>query len=87
METESIQPEITVYPNPVRDVLNIHVPEANEYVTEIRILDLQGRIIYSELTSTQTTAINAQMLGAENVFIVRIVNEKRSTIFKVIKAT
>lgn len=76
--------EISFYPNPVRDVLNIHIPGANEQETEITIIDLQGRVIHSEFTSKQTTTINTEMLGIETMFIVRISSEKTSAIFKVV---
>ncbi len=54
---------IQVYPNPVRDILNVNT----EFTTgsfELQIVDITGKTVYSQTTSKQKNAIDVKGLSA-----------------------
>jgi hypothetical protein len=51
---------IMVFPNPVQDVLNINLPDNNNY--RLEVLDYMGRIIFSAL-NTQSVSVSALTPG------------------------
>jgi hypothetical protein len=75
-DTDSVN--LKIYPNPVKDVLNIQTPETIE---QIEIFDLLGRILKKE-TNTSTTVVSNLHSG---VYLLRIKTEKRIKTFRFIK--
>ena len=46
------QSEVSLYPNPVRDILSVELKSKNQNIKDYRIIDLQGKIIYSGQSRT-----------------------------------
>ena len=70
---------ISVYPNPFNDFLTIK--GFNSYM-QIDLLDLNGRIIKSELTSDTTLDLTAIESG---IYLLRISSADKSTVRKIVK--
>jgi len=49
-----IRNNVSVYPNPVKDILNIH---SNKPITHLKILSLNGNVLYNESCSNKTKEI------------------------------
>ncbi|MFK7784110.1 MAG: T9SS type A sorting domain-containing protein [Crocinitomicaceae bacterium] len=84
-EVESLQAKINIYPNPVRTELTIYIPEAEHAQSEITIFDVNGKILYSKVTSKTNNLLNANVLNLGNIFMVRISNSTRSEVFRVVR--
>ncbi len=52
---EQLNANITLYPNPVQDILNIQIPQ-NEITGELQLMDATGKVI--EVFNTNTTQID-----------------------------
>jgi hypothetical protein len=74
--------EITLYPNPVHDKINLRLPGTTMTTMEIRILDFQGRRIRSFLTGKHeiTLDLNNILPGA---YLVEITGRDRNLYRKV----
>lgn len=87
-----VQPDfdVTVYPNPVSDVLSVNLISKEEQTINIQITDLQGRIVYSQRRSANkgfdNMDINVQNLQPQ-VYLLKVSNNKNEVLVnqKVIK--
>lgn len=66
---------ISIYPNPTHNVLNIILPEKNEY--NIYIVDLRGNILYSSFIKSDTASIDINFLK-KGLYLVYIQNKEGS---------
>ncbi len=75
VESDIIEPTISVYPNPVNGTMNVSMTSSSSSETEIQILDLTGRIVLEEaFTSSigkKTLSIDCSHLRAGS-YIVQI---------------
>jgi hypothetical protein len=72
---------LTIYPNPATDHLNIR---ASQPIQEITIVDLNGRLVYSEKTSDLNTTIQVGMLST-GVYMVHVQTEQDTFRRKIVK--
>ncbi len=75
-------PEISVYPNPVTDILHI---KSNVNISRIEVINRQGiKAMESEIGNTTETELNIQQLSS-GVYSLIIHSEKNITVQKIIK--
>ncbi|MGY0392775.1 endonuclease [Bizionia sp. KMM 8389] len=74
--------EVTIYPNPVKNVLNINFPNANE--TRISIYNVLGKKVISKEFSKSTGTINTEKLS-NGIYIIRIQQGPNTLSKKLIK--
>ena len=78
--------EITIYPNPAKDYLEVKVTNLNKDTrTRIEIADLSGRLIYETENIKETTQIDMSNI-TNGSYIMRIVINGKSTEWKIIKS-
>lgn len=70
---------ISVYPNPVDDVLNLLIDESN---FEISIFDIKGNLVYKNAQSSQKVAVDNLSNG---LYMFRIISDSRSYAGKFLK--
>ncbi|HOV55782.1 MAG TPA: T9SS type A sorting domain-containing protein, partial [Bacteroidales bacterium] len=65
---------ISIYPNPVNDILNIHF-QNNADKASVQILDIMGRIFYNEVLSNinNDLIINTASMPS-GTYIIRVIN-------------
>ncbi|SKB70662.1 Por secretion system C-terminal sorting domain-containing protein [Alkalitalea saponilacus] len=82
-DLEKVSEEIRVFPNPTRGSFKIHLAALFiEGITNITILDIQGRKVYSESVSQKEVEINEQL--NPGLYFIYIENGNNSTIEKII---
>lgn len=74
-------PEISIYPNPTKDVLNISAPNCESL--NFTICDVTGKIVLSEKLNTQNNQIEVSDLGT-GIYFVRVFNETNNIFQKLI---
>ncbi|MFM9909785.1 MAG: M14 family zinc carboxypeptidase [Chitinophagaceae bacterium] len=71
--------KLTIYPNPVSEVLRIKVDENRSSTLTVNVMDMQGRIVhnqtYSDLSSTGTISVNTASWIAQ-VYQLKITNSR-----------
>jgi hypothetical protein len=79
--TNSIASQVELYPNPVRDVLSISLP--NSPVT-ITIFDINGRNLFNQ--EVNQTDLNISMAGyKKGIYLVKIISQNQSFVKRIIK--
>jgi hypothetical protein len=73
---------VSIYPNPTNGLVTIETKNGNSGAIEI--MDLSGKIIFTETIISTTTEINMSTLAA-GVYFVKIKNETSSEVIKLIK--
>ena len=58
------QSEVSLYPNPVRDILSVELKSKNQNIKDYRIIDLQGKIIYSGQSRTGQFKLDVSNLAS-----------------------
>jgi subtilisin-like proprotein convertase family protein len=81
LETNSLS-NVTIYPNPTKDILNINIPQAIG-VSKLKLYDIQGREVLETITNNTTEVLNIGNLQS-GVYMLSIENEANKTIKKVI---
>jgi carboxypeptidase T len=75
--------KVSIYPNPVKNTLNIEVPRKGNHLTTIIITDITGKFILRQ-TYQQTTQNNIIKIDVSSwksqQYIVKVMNEKGETI-------
>lgn len=83
----TMMPEISVWPNPVQNELNINLTnESNAY--NIKLIDMSGRVvkqIYTEVNGRSTKVLIPMSHLADGIYQVEIKNSINVSTFKVIK--
>ena len=81
-ETENIPENIQfgIYPNPAQNSVTVKTTTYDE-ATQIHILDLNGRILYSTMVNIDVTEINTTDLPA-GIYLVRLSTNNKQTIRK-----
>ncbi|MFT3739245.1 MAG: RICIN domain-containing protein [Breznakibacter sp.] len=71
--------DLSVYPNPVSDRLNLKFNN-NGSIVLVRIFDIGGRIVYEKLTTDAYLAVDKSRIGASGVYVLEVtLNEKQIT--------
>ena len=65
---ESNENSIVVYPNPVKDLLNIELPESFAS-PKISVIDIQGRTVMSVLSSSRSMSLDLSNLSSGNYIL------------------
>lgn len=78
------QINVTIFPNPVSDQLIVNIPFNENQPSEIRILNLEGKILHSEITTQALNYLNTSKYKA-GLIIVQVINQNTITTRKVIK--
>ena len=75
---ENINLNYKLYPNPVNDVLRIENP--SQTITEIRVLDILGKIIYENKEVHQTPNISIDFSDVrKGIYVVELVNNQNAS--------
>lgn len=83
LEGLNLVSEITVYPNPFNDVINITgLSEANS--TQVEIYNLEGQKVYSENLSSNTAALELSVLK-KGMYLLRVTQDDQRMLLKLIK--
>ncbi|REC53961.1 T9SS C-terminal target domain-containing protein [Chryseobacterium piscium] len=78
-EISNDKAELTIYPNPVKDVLNI---QSKKQIVKAEIYDINGRILVS--TSLKGNSIHVSELSKGN-YIIKVFTKDKATVHKFIK--
>ena len=83
---ESPQTKISIFPNPITDILNLEFLNSHNEFVEIRIIDLSGKIIFYDFTLTERNfyKINTTFLKL-GTYILEVTTEKEKDLFKIQK--
>lgn len=81
-----IKLELTVYPNPTTDILNLYVKNYNSDSIQYQLFDLNGRLIISDRIYNETTSFSMQNLPSA-VYILKVLSSSNVEIktFNIIK--
>jgi len=71
--------KVTIYPNPVKDYLNI---QSENEITEITIFDVTGKVVYSQKAVTEQ--VNIEKLGL-GMYILKLTSNNQTYSYKLIK--
>jgi uncharacterized protein (TIGR02145 family) len=79
--------EITLYPNPATEKLSIEFNEIVDLQTSIELLDISGKVVYSEMLDHTDLSIHTINLSAlaGGIYFIKISSDKHSLTEKVIK--
>ncbi len=66
--------EISVYPNPTKDMLNINYKEAanNQYRCQLEIYDIQGNVVYQAQAANGNTLLDLNKFGGKGLYILQV---------------
>ena len=83
---EDVYSKISLYPNPTVDIINLELRGVEGLYAQVNILDLSGKIIYSELVATNNEKhqINTSILKIGS-YILEVIGEEQKDIFKIQK--
>jgi len=73
---------VRVYPNPFTDAINIEVENPGK--TKVMVMDIIGKVVYQIDFSDKTYPINASNLKT-GIYIVKITNNNKTTVLRVVK--
>lgn len=78
--------KISLYPNPTVDIINLELRGFEGECAQVNIIDLSGKIIYSELVATNAVKhqINTSILNLGS-YILEVIGEEQKDIFKIQK--
>lgn len=78
LETSEKKPEITVFPNPTKNVITIH---SDQTVQHIKVLDIQGKVV-AEPKNTSTINLSGQK---EGMYFIQVHTANQITLVKVVR--
>lgn len=81
LDTNSLS-NVTVYPNPTKDILYINIPQAIG-ASKLKLYDIQGREVLETITNNTTEVLNIGNLQS-GVYMLSIENEANKTVKKVV---
>lgn len=83
----NLSKNVTVYPNPAKDKLNIDVENAAGNTLQIRLCDLTGRAVWQETATSEETSFHHTISTSDfapGIYLLHIVGEKNEAVKKVI---
>ena len=75
---------LKIYPNPVRDVLNIDFQLSNKQYDQIEIIDINGKVVFSKQINSCTNSISVSTFP-KGMYLCRLQNSTLTTSIKFIK--
>ena len=84
VEAELVNLEIKIYPNPTRGILKVEIPNIGEIKPTIIVFNSQGKQIYSNKVSDQTSTINLSN-QPPGMYILKLIHNQESLDWKIIK--
>ena len=66
--------ELSIYPNPATDFINIDLPSAHKDAT-ILVRDIQGRLISKQIVPAQQSQLVLDAADMKGLFIIEIIEE------------
>jgi len=78
--------QISVYPNPAVDIINLELLGFEGNYVNIQILDLSGKLIYSELVAinSEKHQINTSILEIGS-YVLEVIGKEQKDVFKIQK--
>lgn len=76
-------PELTIYPNPVSDELNVEFSDVESSDFEIILLDENGRIVLKKKSTGNKHTLNVKHL-ANGIYFVQLISKKKNMYAKII---
>jgi hypothetical protein len=64
--------QFSVYPNPTSDILNVELPTDGGTYTSLNVLDLSGRVAYSQLITAQSKLQISTAALAAGVYVIEL---------------
>jgi hypothetical protein len=84
MTTTSSTMDVKVFPNPTTSAFNLQVRNTGSKDVKVNIMDLQGRVIKSFITSTfQINNIGHELIAG--VYMVEVLNGEEKKVVRVVK--
>ena len=85
VENFNINLQLAVYPNPTTNWLQLEVKNTDFTNLSYQLFDLNGRMIYNQKVTTETSTISMEQLPA-TVYLLKVLdNNKEIKTFKIIK--
>jgi len=83
------QQDVSIYPNPAKDYLTVHYNTETSNILEIKLYDLQGKLVSELIPKTEVPGIFSRSISLNSgirggVYIVRILSGEKTTFQKVI---
>lgn len=85
IEQEEMENEIRFFPNPVENILNLHILNRVEGEIKITVIDIKGQTIYSQLITNSVNNTIDFSRFVSGVYIVIIASKDSVRSFKIIK--
>ncbi len=60
---------VTIYPNPATNIINIALKNQNQQISQLSIIDIQGRVVQQEMLNDKQTKIDVSLLP-KGVYII-----------------
>ncbi len=79
---EFTEDELKVYPNPVTNEL--HIDRSDEIELKVRIYDLNGKYILSEILKQKKNSLNIKNLS-KGIYFIEVMTSDKSKTFKIVK--
>ena len=72
IDSPTILNTVTVYPNPAKDICNVQM-ESSKESAELKLIDLQGRIVFSESIAAGITHTSIHLTDfAKGIYLLKI---------------
>ena len=84
MKIKCNESQMTVYPNPVTDVLNINITTSQDETTTGKLFDSNGRLIYSHTLVSGTNTVNMGRFPG-GIYLLQLISNKQVQHIKIIK--
>jgi len=84
MKLDCSKKQVFVYPNPVRDILNINITNSQDNVTTGKLYNANGKLVYTGNMISGTNTIN--MTGfAKGIYMLQLISNTETQNIKIIK--
>lgn len=85
----NVHDDVLIYPNPVRDNLNVQFTPSNETFLEIKLFDIQGKLINTLLQKTEVSGLFSRTfsigkVASPGVYFVQIAVGDKTSMKKVV---
>ena len=84
MKISCNESQLTVYPNPVIDILNVNITTPDDETTTGKLFDGAGRLIYSHTLVSGTNSISMRNLPG-GVYLLQLISNKQVQHIKIVK--
>jgi hypothetical protein len=81
---ESTNLEVSIYPNPAKDLIYVTLPVGDYNKTTIELYDATGKLILTENMVSKTTSVSLNNLSI-GIYTIRVISNKVYTVTRIIK--